>query len=172
MDRDGWIYIIPGEASAIMDTILDRQMAVAEADSGAQVAFPLKDSAEVSAGITVEIETTELYPKTYVVLVKDLYGYFSESMSVHLRLDPTGLDDPAESFSKIYPNPAGNFLNIEMESAGPYRVDILSLTGKLLSGVQMDRTTHQFDLSSFRDGVYFITVRLKDFVITRKVIKL
>ena len=31
---------------------------------------------------------------------------------------------------------------------------------------------YQLDLSSFRKGVYFITIRSKDFVTTRKIVKL
>jgi hypothetical protein len=36
----------------------------------------------------------------------------------------------------------------------------------------MEGTTQQLDLSSFQSGVYFITIRSKDFVTTRKIIKL
>jgi hypothetical protein len=36
----------------------------------------------------------------------------------------------------------------------------------------MEGKSHQIDLSSFQKGVYFITIRSKDFVTTRKVIKL
>jgi len=132
----------------------------------------IKASAEVTAGVPVEIETADLYPKTYVALVKDLFGFFSEPMLVNVMLDPTSIPGPAVSVSRIYPNPTEKFLNIELESAGPYQVDIHSLAGKLLSRTQVEGTSHQLDLSSFRSGVYFLTIRSGDFVTTRKIIKL
>jgi hypothetical protein len=36
----------------------------------------------------------------------------------------------------------------------------------------MEGTSHQLDLSSLQKGVYLISIRSKDFVTTRKVIKL
>ena len=37
---------------------------------------------------------------------------------------------------------------------------------------EMEGPNHQLDLSSFQNGVYFITIRSKDFVTCRKIIKL
>jgi len=36
----------------------------------------------------------------------------------------------------------------------------------------MEGTVHQIDLSSFKKGVYFITIRSKEYVTTEKIIKL
>jgi hypothetical protein len=51
-------------------------------------------------------------------------------------------------------------------------VEITSSTGQLISSKEMDGTTLQLDLSSFEKGVYFITVRSKDFLTTLKIVKL
>ena len=45
-------------------------------------------------------------------------------------------------------------------------------TVTLRKRTRMDGTTHQLDLSSFRSGVYFLTIRSRGFVTTRKMIKL
>lgn len=37
---------------------------------------------------------------------------------------------------------------------------------------EMEGTTHQIDLSSFRKGVYFINIRAENFVTIRKIVKL
>jgi rhodanese-related sulfurtransferase len=73
---------------------------------------------------------------------------------------------------KIYPNPTHTILKLETEKSNLYSIEINSLNGRLIYTDKMEGTTHQLDLSSFRAGVYFITIRSKDFVTTRKIIKL
>jgi hypothetical protein len=51
-------------------------------------------------------------------------------------------------------------------------VEITSSRGQLIARKTMNGTTMQLDLSSFRNGIYFITVRSKDFVTTKKIVKL
>jgi photosystem II stability/assembly factor-like uncharacterized protein len=71
-----------------------------------------------------------------------------------------------------YPNPTSNLLTIDAEQQDHYSIEITSLNGQLLLSQEMKGTTHQLDLSSFQSGVYFITIRSKDFVTTRKIVKL
>ncbi len=49
---------------------------------------------------------------------------------------------------------------------------ITSLNGQLLYSDKIEGPTHQIDLSSFQKGLYFITVRSRDYVWTEKIIKL
>ena len=72
----------------------------------------------------------------------------------------------------IYPNPARTFLIINTRVTDLYYIGINSLNGQLLFSKQMEGALDQIDLSSFRKGVYFITIRSKDFTTTRKIIKL
>lgn len=72
----------------------------------------------------------------------------------------------------IYPNPAHNLLTIQNNGEGLYFIELSSLNGQLIYSTRMEGTTHQIDLSSFEKGVYFITIRSKDSVTTRKIIKL
>jgi dienelactone hydrolase len=76
-----------------------------------------------------------------------------------------------EAFA-IFPNPAENLLTVKMENTGHTSIRVTSLNGKLLYESETAVTTHHIDLSSFQSGVYFITIRSKDFVTTRKIIKL
>lgn len=73
---------------------------------------------------------------------------------------------------RIYPNPAHSELIIEKNYPEHSSIEITSLNGQLLQCSQMEGTIHHIDLSSFQKGVYFITLRSKDFVSTRKIIKL
>ncbi len=84
------------------------------------------------------------------------------------------IDTEASDLSelKIYPNPTNSFLTIETEYPDHYSIHITSLNGQQILYVEMLGNSQQIDLSSFQNGIYFITIRSKDFVITEKIIKL
>jgi hypothetical protein len=92
---------------------------------------------------------------------------FSVSYSDH-----TGMESPRMQDIRVYPNPASSYIFVETSISDQYSFGITSLNGQLLFSGQVEGTTHQLDLSSFQSGVYFITIRSKDFVITRKIVKL
>jgi len=95
------------------------------------------------------------------------------SPNVYFTTDcTTGIDENPISELSIYPNPTNNLLTIETDNPKQQSVEITSLNGQLLHSTEMEGTTHQIDLSSFQNGVYFITIRSKDFIITSKIIKL
>jgi len=77
----------------------------------------------------------------------------------------------AEELS-VYPNPTNNFITIETEYPDHYSINITSLNGQLIHSEKMEGTSHQLDLSSFPKGFYLITIRSKDFVTSRKIIRL
>jgi hypothetical protein len=72
----------------------------------------------------------------------------------------------------VYPNPAKDIFHIELKDKGEYLIDISSINGQFMHSEKLQGTSHQIDLSSFQKGVYFITIRSKDFVTTEKIIKL
>ncbi len=83
----------------------------------------------------------------------------------------TGMVDCIKDEFYIYPNPANGLLTIETNQHGQHFIEITSLNGKLIYIDKVEGPTHQIDLSSFQKGVYFITVRSRDCVITKKIIK-
>ena len=72
----------------------------------------------------------------------------------------------------LYPNPTTGYLMIEVGEDDSYDVLITKLEGHLVYRSHMQGKTHELDLSCFQKGVYFITIRSKDFVTTRKIVKL
>jgi hypothetical protein len=52
-----------------------------------------------------------------------------------------------------------------------YLIELYAINGQLLYNKQFEGTYHQVDLSSLPKGIYFITIRSKVAVVTRKVIK-
>ena len=73
---------------------------------------------------------------------------------------------------KVYPNPTYGILTIESDNIGQHSIEITSLNGQIIHRSNFTGSSHQIDLSSFQEGVYFIKVRSRDYVRTEKLIKL
>ena len=99
------------------------------------------------------------YPEDIAVWLKNP----STSVTIEQKINPKTL--------KIYPNPTNHLITIETDIPGNYNIDITSINGQLILNKVMVGTDYQLDLSPFQSGVYFITVRTKDFVATRKIVK-
>ncbi len=84
----------------------------------------------------------------------------------------TDIEESSQSELSIYPNPTHTLITIETEYPDHYSINITTLNGQQILIGEMEGTSHQIDLSSFESGVYFITIRSKDFVTTRKIVKL
>jgi N-acetylneuraminic acid mutarotase len=72
----------------------------------------------------------------------------------------------------VFPNPVIDLLNIQTGLSEGQVIEISSLNGQIVYSLTTDRPTCQLDLSSFQEGVYFITIRSKDLVKTKKIIKM
>ncbi len=81
------------------------------------------------------------------------------------------IEDNSLSGLLIYPNPTNGQITFETSQPGQHWIEITSLNGQLLYTDKMEGPTHQIDLSSFQKGLYFITVRSRDYVRTEKIIK-
>jgi len=133
--------------------------------------FSLIDSLTAHANIPVEFPTVDLSVKDYWLYAVDIYGFIS--MSDIVTIDPaSGVDEYVNAGIRIYPNPANDLLTVESNVPGQHFIEITSLNGQLLYSDKMEGPTHQIDLSSFQKGLYFITIRSRDYVRTEKIIKL
>ena len=82
-------------------------------------------------------------------------------------------DDP---WVKIYPNPAGDQLNIEFTSTPEVNtiVELMDISGKIIvtSTLENNITTHTINLQSCHEGLYFIRISNEKYTLTEKVIKI
>ena len=132
------------------------------------------DESVVSASIngsTLELErksagTTEIH-----ILAKSGENengcVFTVETTVGLQEEPSSCMEPF-----LFPNPATGLLTIETEHPGKHTIEITSLNGQLIYSTKMEGPTLQIDLSSFQEGIYFITVRSRDQLWMEKIIKL
>jgi hypothetical protein len=83
-----------------------------------------------------------------------------------------GIEDDSQFGLSIYPNPTSSVLTIETGISGHYSIHVTTMSGQMVFSTEMEGTINQIDLSSFRKGVYVITIRSNDWVTMRKIIKL
>jgi len=85
--------------------------------------------------------------------------------------EESGVKYASELGVRIYPNPANNLLIIEKANPDSYSFEITSLNGQLIQSGTYAGQSHQIDISLVQTGVYLITIRSQDHVITKKFTK-
>jgi len=99
--------------------------------------------------------------------------FYQGSPNVYFTTDcSVGIEETNLSILRYYPNPANNLLTIDSEQYDNYSVIISALNGQLLLNNEVEGHSHEIDLSSFQKGIYLITIRSKNIVVTEKFIKL
>ncbi|UCH15339.1 MAG: T9SS type A sorting domain-containing protein [Bacteroidales bacterium] len=159
----------------IVDTI-----EVSEYYSDIPLAFSLNDEAfqiNPQTGILTvknsEYLNTDLPIRFTVKVYREECNTIEETVKVTINISGVSTEsNRIDDLMEIFPNPTTNILIIKTNILGQYSVEINSLNGQLILSREIEGSYHQLDLSSFRKGVYFITIRSKDFVTTRKIIKL
>jgi hypothetical protein len=128
------------------------------------------DSVAAIAEIPVSISLSGLTNGVYWLYARDSIFHISEPGV--FTITGVGLNITEANQIRLYPNPANTFITIETYASDLLNIEITSLNGQLYVKRDIRGPIHQIDLSSFEIGVYFITIRSKDFVTTRKIIKL
>ena len=73
----------------------------------------------------------------------------------------------------VFPNPVHDQLTIQIDSPGTHNIKIYSQNGQVIHSVNSESQNILIDLSQLiAKGIYLITIRSKDYVTTRKIIKL
>jgi hypothetical protein len=74
-------------------------------------------------------------------------------------------------YISLYPNPVKDHLNIHVRPDGDHLIEITSLTGQIIYSDVMEGSEYVIDLSNFEKGIYFVTIRSKYFLKTKKIVK-
>jgi Zn-dependent metalloprotease len=78
------------------------------------------------------------------------------------------LQDIKESDFLVYPNPANQFLTIEVPYKAEENIQIYDLTGKLIQEFRNENLIFQTDISAFVDGIYTIRFSFEGNVIYKR----
>ena len=122
------------------------------------------DIATVADGIVTGISDGQTY-----IYVTTTDGNFKDSCHVSVIV---GITNTNVGRLSIFPNPTNGSLTIETNQPDHHSIEIISLSGQVIYRTEMEGRSKQIDLSPFSKGIYFITIRSKDFVTTSKIIKL
>ena len=106
--------------------------------------------------------TVQVWENTTYMIVVDNGQGCHDTLSQLIQVDPNGLSQP-DPAAVIYPNPAGNWLNLESTSASLVGVSIHTITGKRILWKQFSATNHYLlDSRYLESGVYFIRLFMND----------
>ncbi|MGW8316305.1 MAG: T9SS type A sorting domain-containing protein [Bacteroidales bacterium] len=150
-----WCYLIFVD-SVLVDTSFSTSYTLTQCDRGMTYSIAVSAMASCYRGSTIHSERSD------IIQVTTLYY-------------PAGINDSfSESYGNltVFPNPCYEQLFIEAEGNKEYQLQIMDLNGKIIWSKDPSPPFCQIDLSTFRKGVYFISVRSKDFVTIRKIVKL
>lgn len=108
-------------------------------------------------------EMKQLYAMIMDSLPPDTLITVHDKLSANTKIDTATIVktiDPEdfEMFSKVYPNPASNELNIELQQKQNVGYIISDITGKAISNGQLHDSLNQVDISNLASGIYIITL--------------
>lgn len=99
---------------------------------------------------------------------------FSSNQKATIGIEPLAVStgDRSTEGHKVFPNPVSELLTIEFSTHGSHQLELTSLNGQHIFSEKTEGSIWSSDLSSYPDGIYFITIRSKDAARTEKIIKL
>jgi S-formylglutathione hydrolase len=160
-DMSGKLYIVPDTVYPAIDSIIKYQ----------------STTADVIADEEKEINLSEFEIGNYLV-----YAISNENMASNIPAEfslvpATSISYPITDQSntlsvEIFPIPTSEDIILLIGTQDPYELSITSLNGQLIKMETFRESRLTLDISSFQKGIYFITIRSRDFVTTRKIIKL
>jgi photosystem II stability/assembly factor-like uncharacterized protein len=152
--EDGIIYLVPENTNKDLTSI--RGICL--------------DSVAAITNSTVQISLSGLENGNYWLYARD----GSDNISDHkdFILAGVGIANMYAGQIRVFPTPTRNLITIQVPQSGKYSIEIISLNGQEIQTRDFTGELYQLDLSPFQKGVYFITIRSKDMVTTRKIIKL
>ncbi|RKZ97300.1 MAG: hypothetical protein DRQ43_03175, partial [Gammaproteobacteria bacterium] len=152
--EDGFIYLVPQFTSKDLANIRGVCM----------------DSVPSKADDVASINISGLGNGKYWLYARDGSGNISEYKE--FTIAGVGIDNKLAGNIRIFPSPTHDLITVQTREPGEYSIEIISMNGIIHLSRNFIGETHQIDITSFRKGVYVITVRSKDFVATGKIIKL
>jgi len=152
--EDGIIYLVPEFTSK--DLTLIRGVCL--------------DSVTALANTSVEIPVSILNNGIYWLYARDSTGNISDFEA--FAIAGVGISKVPVDQLSLFPNPTSSQITIQTGAPGDYLTEIFSMSGQMIFSRAFSGISCQIDLSSFRKGVYLITVSSEEFVRTEKVIKL
>jgi hypothetical protein len=130
-----------------------------------------------------KIAISEDCPSNTVIPVRadissDYYTFWSDTFSITVLETNTNTEDISMQTARIYPNPAYDIVNIEINNTGggELEIELMTVSGQVIYRKEYknirDPFVKQIDLSGYAKGVYFMRIRQSGAVYNGKIIVL
>jgi surface protein len=143
------------------------------ASSGLPVTFTSSD-VSVASIMGIEMTLLKIGLTTITAYQSGNDNYIAaESVEQELNIKYLAIGDydTTGPVVSLYPNPAVNFIKIDLESSADINVKIFSVLGDLVLEKQNYVSKESISLSGLIEGVYFVKITVDNKQITKKIIK-
>ncbi len=83
-------------------------------------------------------------------------------------VNSVGIDDASQAAVKVYPNPAGDVLNVE--SFGYGLLTLVNVAGEVVFTTSITKTNTQLDVTGLPNGIYFLQINSAQGIAVRQVV--
>lgn len=128
------------------------------------------DSVAAIAGNVVTINISGLENGKYWLFARDGSDNISEYKE--FTISGVGIENSFAGQIRIFPTPTRKLITLLVAESGEFSIEIISMNGQRILSREFTGKKYQVDLSSLQKGVYFITIRSRDLVTARKIIRL
>ena len=119
----------------------------------------------------LDYETT----KVFVLGIKVSDGVNTDEAIITINIndvdEPNSISDVSFATNNIFPNPAGNIINVNLTGINANQLSIVDLTGKTIITRSNPQQIEAFEIADLKHGLYFIRIQTESEIITGKFIK-
>ena len=119
----------------------------------------------------LDYETT----KVFVLGIKVSDGVNTDEAIITINIndvdEPNSISDVSFATNNVFPNPAGNIINVNLTGINANQLSIVDLTGKTIITRSNPQQIEAFEIADLKHGLYFIRIQTESEIITGKFIK-
>lgn len=134
--------------------------------------IPISQTGGWSSFVSIFPGQIQLYAGDTLLRYEVVIGGFNIGRLRFVSYDPTSVGEIPENLTRIFPNPARDFITLTSPEM-IRRLEIISLTGELVEAISVDDYSSSFNVNGLKPGIYALRITTKDGKqIIRKIIKL
>lgn len=122
---------------------------------------------------TPEAYTNTSNPEEIFLRMSNTYTgtAITDSFEIALSNDALSIEEVLLDEINIYPNPVKDYLVVESNTLNVEKVEVYSVTGKLLVSQSLNKNTNNIDFSSFSSGLYLVKIASDKGTLVKRIVK-
>lgn len=110
----------------------------------------------------MEIKYNEAGVFDVKLIVSNSFGEDTLIMNDYITVGTVGLFDNKENIVQVFPNPATNFIKIQLPDDGIYDINIQSINGQKSFELKNQNSLVEVNTSEYLSGIYFLSIYNKN----------